>query len=167
MKTSNLIIAALIAGTIALAGCSQDPEPVDTTAEPAATGALETPPPMTPEPQTAADTVRVADVQLGTEVGADRTVAEPLTTFAADTETIFAAVTTSNDSAGETVGTLGASWTYQDGQLVDERTESVAFRGEDVTNFRISNPEAWPTGTYTLEITIDGEAVETREFTVE
>lgn len=167
MKTSNLIIAALFAGTIALAGCSQDAEPVDTTADPAATGALETPPPMAPEPQTAADTVQVTDVQFGTEVGADRAVAEPQSTFAADTETIFAAVTTSNDAAGETVGTLSASWTFQDGQLVDERTETVAFSGQDVTNFRISNPEAWPTGTYTLEVTIDGEAAESREFTVE
>ena len=166
MKTSNLIVAALLAGTVALAACGRDEQPVAT--DPAATGALETPPAMTePVPQTAADSVRVTDVQLGTEIGADRSIAEPLTTFAADTETIFAAVSTSNAADGETMGTLGARWTYQDGQLVDERTESVAFRGQDVTNFRISNPDAWPTGTYTLEVTIDEQVVETREFTVE
>ena len=50
---------------------------------------------------------------------------------------------------------------------MDERTESIAFRGNDVTNFRVSNPDAWPTGTYTVEVSIDGEVVETREFSVE
>lgn len=165
MKNSYLI-TALLAGTVALAACGRDEQPVAT--EPAATGALETPPAMTePAPRSAIDTVRVTDVQFGTEVGDDRAVTEPLTTFSADTETIFAAVSTSHDADGETTGTLGARWTYQDGQLVDERTESIAFRGNDVTNFRVSNPDAWPTGTYTVEVSIDGEVVEAREFSVE
>lgn len=167
MKTSNLIVAALLAGSIALAACGRDETPAAT--EPAATGALETPPAMTPEPEPEAVTasVNVSDVQLGTEVAADRTVTSPQTSFAADTETIYAAITTNNSADGEAMGTLGVRWTFQDGQLVDESSETVAFTGQDVTNFRISNPDAWPTGTYTLEVTIDGEVVETREFTVQ
>lgn len=165
MKTSNLIVAALLAGSIALAGCNRDEQPVAT--EPAATGALETPPAMPAEPEAPASSVRVSDVQFGTEVAADRSVTSPQTSFAADTETIFVAITTNNSADGESVGTLGARWTYQDGQLVDESSETVAFTAQDVTNFRISNPDAWPTGTYTLEVTIDGEVVETREFTVQ
>lgn len=167
MKTSNLIVAALLAGSIALVGCNRDEPPAATA--PAATGELETPPAMTPEPEAPAPTasVSVSDVQFGTEVAADRSVTSPQTSFPADTDTIIVAITTNNSADGEAVGTLGARWTFQDGQLVDESSETVAFTGQDVTNFRISNPDAWPTGTYTVEVTIDGEVVETREFTVQ
>src|SRR5690554_6252692 len=105
MKNSHLIIAALLAGSIVLAGCSRD-EPVDSTAAPAATGALETPPAMSPEPEAAA-VVQVTDLQLGTEVGDDRNVTSPQTAFAANDETIFASVTTTSDSSSPATGTLG------------------------------------------------------------
>lgn len=173
MKTRHLILAALFTGIAGLAGCRQDGPAADattpqaTTPDPAATGALETPPPMAPGPDAPAASVQVTEVQLGTEAAPDRRIASPQTSFAADTGTIVAAITTFNSADGETMGTLAARWTYQDGQLVDESSETVAFNGQDVTNFRIHNPDAWPTGTYTLEVSIDGEVVETREFTVD
>lgn len=166
MKTRNLIIATLLAGAVVLAGCNRD-EPVDSTADLPATGALETPPAMTTTPETAATSVRVTSVQFGSEVGDDRTIAAPATTFPPDTETISVAITTTSDAAGETVGTLGARWTFQDGQLVEESSQTLAFSGQDVSNFHIKNPDAWPAGNYTVEITLDGEVVETARFTIQ
>ena len=58
-------------------------------------------------------------------------------------------------------------WTYQDGQLIDERTETLNFTGRDITNFRVSNAEGWPMGSYSVEITLDGNVVENRQFTIQ
>lgn len=161
----TLVLGTLLVGGIALAGCRQQAEPAavpPATTEPAAPAATE---PFVPETQA---TVEVTDVQLGTEAGTDRRIAEPRTGFAADDDTIVAAVHTSTGTQADPAsGTLTARWTYQDGQLVDERTETFSFTGEDVTNFRIVNPDAWPSGSYTLEVSLDGDVVETREFTVE
>lgn len=165
MKTIHLIAAALLAGAVVLAGCGRD-EPVESTAPTAAPGALETPPPMA-EPEAPAANVRITDVRLGTENADDRTIAEPKTSFAAADERIIVAIHTSNEDPGEHVGVLSARWTYQDGQLVEDSSETLAFRGQDVTNFHIENPDDWPTGTYIVEISLDGEVLETREFTIE
>jgi len=160
---SNLIIIALLAGAIALAGCRQD-APVETTAEPAAPGALEIPPAMTTEPETAS--AQVTGVEVGNRVDDEGAVAEAQTGFASDDPSIFATVTTSSDSGIPASGNLAARWTYQDGQLVDERSVALSFTGEDTTTFRIDNDEGWPAGSYTVEIILDGEVVETREFTI-
>ena len=111
--------------------------------------------------------VEVTDVQLGTEVGDDRGVTSPQTSFAADDDTIFAAVTTTSDSTSPATAALGVRWTYQDGQLIDERTETLNFTGRDITNFRVSNAEGWPMGSYNVEITLDGNVVENRQFTIQ
>ncbi|NZA25084.1 hypothetical protein H0E84_01680 [Luteimonas sp. SJ-92] len=162
-----LLISALLIGSLALAACKRDPEPATPATPPTAQPAEPATPPAPERPVAA---VTVTDVQLGTETTAERTIAEPATTFSAGDDTIVAAVSTTA-AGGETAlpssGTLTARWTFQDGQLVDERSERLDFSGQDVTNFRISNPEDWPQGRYTLEISLDGEVVETREFTVE
>jgi hypothetical protein len=165
MKTRHLLLAALLTGTVALSACNRDSD-VDTTAD-RAPGALETPPTMTPEPTAPAAVVEVTDVQLGTEVGDDRGVTSPQTSFAADDDTIFAAVTTTSDSTSPATAALGVRWTYQDGQLIDERTETLNFTGRDITNFRVSNAEGWPMGSYNVEITLDGNVVENRQFTIQ
>lgn len=165
MKPSHLIITALLAGGVALAGCRQE-APVETTAEPAAPGALEVPPGMTAEePQ--APVVEVTGVRLGTEVDENEAVTEDQTDFAADDDTIFATVTTNSEAAVPASGNLAVRWTYQDGQLVDERSVALSFVGQDASTFRIVNEEGWPAGTYALEVRLDGEVVQTHEFSIQ
>ncbi|MDH5822557.1 hypothetical protein QFW77_06075 [Luteimonas sp. RD2P54] len=161
-----LLVSALLIGSLALAACNRDPEPVAPATPPPAQPVE---PATPPEPERPAPTVTVTAVQLGTDTAADRTIAAPATSFSASDDTIVAAVSTSaiGDAAMPSSGTLTARWTFEDGQLVDERSEQLDFTGADVTNFRISNPEDWPQGRYTLEISLDGEVVETREFTIE
>ena len=132
------------------------PPPVDTQAEPAPA------PEPAPEAEPAA---QVSDVVLGTAAEPNERVSDAKTTFAPGDRTIIASVVTESDTP--TRGSLTARWTFEDGQLVDETTEQFDFSGPGVTNFRIENPEDWPAGRYTLEVSQDGSVVQTREFTVD
>lgn len=159
MKHSILnaaIATALVAG-LALAGCKKNDTATDTTAttppmsEPAAT----TPAPTTP----ATDGLTVTTVDLGNAVGTDNRITTPGTSFAG-TDTVHASVAT--DGAG---GNLTATWTYQDGQVIDTQ-DKVVPAGQQVTDFSISKPDGWPAGNYKLEITNNGMVVQTREFDI-
>ena len=162
MKINRLHMAVLAAllGSIALVGCKkkEEPAPPPVAAEPAP--AAEAPAPM---PATAS----VSGVDLGNAVGADMRVTAPMTTFAPK-DTIYAAVsTTTSDPMASIPGKLGVKWTHVDSsQTVNEETKDVTFAGDGVTDFQISKPSGWPTGKYKVEISLDGNVVQTREFEV-
>lgn len=157
-QVSQIVLAAVI-GSVALVGCKKKEE------------AVVMPPPVAVEPAPAPMPVAVASVavtgvDLGTAVGADMKVTAPATTFAPK-DTIIAAVSTStSDPAGTVAGKLGAKWSFQDGQVVNEETKDVNFMGSGATDFQISKPDGWPTGKYKLEVMLDGNVVQTREFEV-
>ena len=62
-------------------------------------------------------------------------------------------------------GKLNAKWTYQDGQTVDSQDKDVAA-GPQVSDFSISKPDGWPAGKYKVEISLDGNVVQSRDFEV-
>jgi hypothetical protein len=166
-KHSRLVpLVAVLACAFALSACNRD-EGTDTTATvppattppPVTTPPATTPPPTTPAPAT----VSVASVDLGTAVGADQRVSTPSTTFA-PTDTIYAAVSTTGTAPN---AVLSAKWTYQDGQTVNESSQTIAPNGPAVTSFHISKPDGWPAGSYKVEIMLDGRSVATKDFTVQ
>jgi uncharacterized protein YfaS (alpha-2-macroglobulin family) len=106
--------------------------------------------------------VTVTTVELGKQIGADKRVTQQMTSFAPK-DTIYATVLT-NGSAPS--ATLTAKWTYQDGQVVNESTQSIAPNGPAATEFHIAKPDGWPTGTYKVEVSLDGRSGGTREFEV-
>jgi hypothetical protein len=108
--------------------------------------------------------VRVADVTLGKGVGADKRVTNQTDAFGTR-DTIYASVRTTG-GGGSGTQRLTARWTFQDGQVVDERTETISPTGDAYTEFHISKPSAWPAGKYTLRILLNGSEVQTKEFTV-
>ena len=157
-KQSVSLIALGLAGALALTACGKKEE----TPPPVAT----TPPATTPPPSTAmapAQGVTVASVDLGTAVGPDQKVTSPTTTFGAK-DTIYAAVST---TGAATNATLGAKWTYQDGQTVNDSSQTIAPSGPAVTTFHISKPDGWPAGNYKVEISLDGKSVSSKDFTVQ
>lgn len=158
----NIAVAAALLGTLALAGCKRD-EPAPTpppVAQPA-------PAPTAPAEAPPAAPVTVTAVDLGNSVSGDKRVTTPLTTFGA-TDTIYAAVTTNaENSSAESVAKLAARWTYQDGQVVDETAKDFSFTDTGTTAFLINKPDGWPIGRYKVEIMVDNEVVQTREFKVE
>ena len=151
----SLAIAAALLATVALAGCKKKDDAAMTTppaSEPATPATMPAPAPA-PTPAT------VVSVDLGSAVGADNKVTMAATSFATK-DTIHASVAT--DGAG---GKLNAKWTYQDGQTVDSQDKDVAS-GPQVTDFSISKPDGWPAGKYKVEVSLDGNVVQSRDFDV-
>jgi hypothetical protein len=105
---------------------------------------------------------RVEDVELGRELGTDKRVADETDSFA-PTDTIFAVVETEGAAPA---AVLTARWTYEDGQLVSETTETIAPTGPAVTEFHIAKPDGWPTGKYKVQIIADGRPAAERDFEV-
>lgn len=122
-------------------------------------------PPTAPQVKvapTVAVPFKVVSVDLGKQIGADKKVTEPVAAFA-PTDTFYASV--ASEGAAPKVE-LKARWTFEDGQLVDESTQTIAPTGPAVTEFHVAKPSGWPTGKYTLAISVDGTVVATKEFSV-
>ena len=106
--------------------------------------------------------VQVADVQLGKKVDANKQVADQADTFAPK-DTVFASVHTTGTASN---AQLVARWAFQDGQVVSERTETLSPSGDAHTEFHIAKPSGWPAGKYTLHVLLNGQEVQTKDFTV-
>lgn len=123
----------------------------------------DTVPPAT-APAPAADAMRVTDVDVGRSVDADRRVNDNDDTDEfSPTDTIYVSVDTEGAANG---ASLTARWTFEDGQVVDETSQTISPTGPAVTEFHISMPDGLPAGQYTVEILINGQSVETSDFTV-
>jgi hypothetical protein len=109
-----------------------------------------------------ADALEVVEIDLGKGIQTDKTIRDETDDFARR-DTIFASVRT--NGAAENA-TLTARWTYQDGQVVDERTETISPMGETHTVFYIAQPTGLPTGNYTLLVLLNGAETQKKEFEV-
>jgi hypothetical protein len=159
-RISQALLLAVL-GTVALVGCKKKEEvaPVATTPPPATTPA----PAPAPMPATAA----VTSVDLGKAVGADMKIAAPMTTFSPK-DTIYVSIGTStSDPAASVPSKLTAKWTHVDSnQSVNEESRDVTLMGMNSTEFHIAKPDGWPKGKYKVEIALDGNVVQSREFEV-
>src|SRR5688500_15288931 len=100
----------------------------------------------------AATPLRVTDIQLGKRVGSDKRVVEPTTTFGTR-DTIYVSVT--SDGAA-TDARLTATWMYGT-QGVSESDEMISSPGgTTVSEFHISKETPWPTGSYRVDIKVNG-----------
>ena len=106
--------------------------------------------------------VRVTDVTLGRSVGGDKAVADSTTTFSPN-DTIYASVATEGSAPS---ATLRAKWSFEDGQLVDETTQTIAPSSRERTEFHISKPNGWPAGKYKLEVFLNDQSADTKSFDV-
>ena len=145
-----LTLAAVAGGA---AGCKKKAEPADTTTT--TTAPAPTVPASTP--------LAVTSVNLGKSLGADKRVTSESTQFGPN-DTIYASVATAGSGTG---GTLSAKWTFQDGQVVDETTQSVGAAGPAVTEFHVSKPSGWPVGSYKVEVMLNGAPAQSKEFRVQ
>jgi hypothetical protein len=142
-------IAAVVLGAlIAVGGCKSE-----RTAEDTQPGAV---------PAPAGAPAQVTALELGSAIGPDKRVTGATTEFRPE-DTIYASVVTQGSSSSVT---LKSRWTYEDGQLVDESTQTIAPSGTEVTEFHVSKPGGWPKGKYRVEVSVDGAAGQTKEFEV-
>jgi len=106
--------------------------------------------------------VSVTSVDLGKSVGTDNKVTDKTDTFKPG-DVIYATVVT-NGAAPTTV--LKATWTYQDGQVVSQSERTIAPNGETATEFHIEKADGFPPGKYKIDVSLDGNPVQTKEFEV-
>jgi hypothetical protein len=107
--------------------------------------------------------VRVSQVEIGRSLTADRRVDDNTESFK-PSDTVYASIAT--EGAAPTA-TLKARWTYQDGQVVDESTQTIAPTGAARTEFHVSKPDGWPAGKYKLEVFLNGASAATKDFEVQ
>ena len=62
--------------------------------------------------------------------------------------------------------TISAKWTFQDGQVVKEQSETIAPTGPAATEFHISKPKPWPVGKDNVEIAVAGAPAGSNDFEV-
>ena len=148
----RILTVALSLGLAATTGaCNRDAEVDDDDMLPPAT-------------ETTAAALAVADVELGKSIGADMRVDDNADTDEfAPMDTIYAAVETRGMGNN---ATLTARWTYQDGQVVDETSQTISPTGPAVTEFHIMKPDGFPAGDYNVEILLNGTVAERSDFEV-
>jgi hypothetical protein len=106
--------------------------------------------------------VRVTDVTLGRSVGGDKAITDRTDKFKPN-DTIYASIAT--DGAAQSA-TLRAKWSFEDGQLVNESTRTIAPINKERTEFHIAKPDGWPAGKYKLEVFLNDQSAETKAFDV-
>ncbi|HUF35255.1 MAG TPA: hypothetical protein VMN37_04850 [Gemmatimonadales bacterium] len=130
----------------ATAGCKRDaPPPQEEAAAPAAPAVFS-----------------VSTIELGRGIGPDKRVTAPATTFK-PRDTIYVSVATEGSAPSKSIG---AKWTYEDGQVVNEATEDIAPTGPAATEFHIAKASGWPAGKYKVEVSVDGSPAGSKDFEV-
>ena len=111
---------------------------------------------------TTSTAVRVTDVSLGRAIGGDKAITDATDTFKPN-DTIYASVATDGSAQSATVR---AKWTFEDGQVVNDSTRTIAPNKPERTEFHISKPDGWPAGKYKVEVFLDNQAAGTKDFAV-
>lgn len=109
-----------------------------------------------------AGAVQVERVDLGKHVGNDNQVTDHSADFAPN-ETVYASVVTQGSAP---TAELKTRWTFQDGQVVDEVSRTIAPSGGAATEFHVSKPDGLPVGKYRVEVFLNGSPAASKEFEV-
>ena len=107
--------------------------------------------------------VRVSQIDMGRSLNADKTINDNTDSFKPH-DTIYASILTGGTAA---TATLKARWTYQDGQVVNESTQTIAPTADARTEFHVSKPDGWPTGKYKVEVFVNDSTAGTKDFEVQ
>lgn len=156
MRVTTTRITALAALLVLSAACGK--KDADETAEGTVAGTTATTP-----AGTAAGNVSVTDVRLGKAVDASNRVTDETDDFKTG-DMIYASVITNGTSPS---AAIHARWTFEDGQLVDSATQTIAPTGEAATSFHIMKPGGFPKGKYKLTVLVNGTEARTKDFEVE
>lgn len=148
VSRSRSFLASALLVSVTLAACGKKDEPVADT--------------NIPVPSPTVQEFRVADIQTGKAIGADKRITDGTDNFGVR-DTIYVAVTTEGTS---TNANLTAKWTFNGTQAVNESSETISPTGTAVTEFHITKPTAWPKGNYKVDILVNGAPAGSKEFEI-
>lgn len=157
-------VAAALLASLALAGCKKNPSTMEN--ETAAPSTMTEPAPvaepMPPAPMPTETALSVTSVTLGTATGADNTITTPMTSFATKDPIVVSIATNGAASNAD----IAAKLVYQDGQIAGEQSQTINATGMETTNITFTNDKGWPTGSYTAEVSVNGNQAQSTPFTV-
>jgi hypothetical protein len=105
----------------------------------------------------------VQGVEVGKQIGTDKKVTSPTTTFGPK-DTIYASVSTDGAAPSKTIV---AKWTYgPNAKPVKTDSQTIAPSGPAATEFHIVKPSGWPVGKYKVDIVVDGSSAGSKDFEV-
>lgn len=105
--------------------------------------------------------LKVSAVQTGKSLNSDNSIAVHAATFRPK-DTMYVAVLT--DARG--AGTITVRWKLGS-QVLHELTREVSYNDQAATDFRFQAADGFPAGTYTIEVLLDGQSVNTTTVRVE
>lgn len=105
----------------------------------------------------------VTGLDLGKGIDADKRVVDKTVDFGPG-DVVYASVATAGSA---TNATLIARWTFEDGQVVEETSQTISPTGPAVTEFHISKPGGLPKGKYKVELLLNGAVVDSEEFKID
>jgi hypothetical protein len=106
--------------------------------------------------------VSVSDIDLGRAIDANKQVSDKTNEFTPG-ETAYVSVITVGTAPNTEIK---ARWTFEDGQIVDESTQTISPTETTATEFHVSKPDGWPAGKYKVEIFVNGASAGSKDFTV-
>jgi hypothetical protein len=107
--------------------------------------------------------IQVEEIDIGRSLNADKSINDNTTSFKPN-DTIYVSVKTDGSAPS---AQLRTRWTFSDGQVVDESTQTISPTGEARTEFHIAKPDGFPPGKYKVEVQLNGQTAGTKEFEVE
>ena len=175
MKTTRppLMLAVPLAAVLALSACGKGNESTSPVpSNPPPSGTTDAPPlapPAYPPPAAStgvtggdtAGTVSFSSLEVGSSVDANHKIVAAGTSFAPK-DTIYASV----ETMGPGHATLTARWLDPAGRTVHEDSKELDAMGPATTAFMISQPDGFPEGNYKIDISLDGRAVASKDFSV-
>jgi hypothetical protein len=105
--------------------------------------------------------LNVSTIQTGKSLNSDNSIATHSASFRPK-DTMYVAVLTGARGAG----TITVRWKLGS-TVVHELTREVAYNDQAATDFRFQAADAFPVGTYTIEVLLDGKPVGERTVRVE
>ena len=147
--------AALVVSLVVVAfACQKSDAPAPAAPKPPSPAAAAPPPAPLP--------LSVADIVTGKSLTPDKGIAD-VTTMFAPADTLYVSVKTIGAAPG---ANLAVRWTFEDGQVVNEDSQSIAPTGPATHEFHVAKADGWPTGKYKVAIALDGKPAGEREIEV-
>jgi hypothetical protein len=104
----------------------------------------------------------VRDVDMGRHIDSTKMIVDKTDDFA-PADTIYASVHTTGTA---TNSPIVGRWTFEDGTVVDEKTDTVSSSGDASTVFFIAKPGGFAPGKYTLHVLVSGTEVTSKDAKV-
>ena len=149
-------LLAMSVAMLAVTACKKGDTADSSSTNPPAMAPVPTPPPA----------ATAISIFTGRRIGDNKQISDSTSMFRVR-DTMYVVVTTANTPSG---GNMMARWKYETGQVVDSIMQQVdktdSTHTTTVTEFHIAKATPWPAGKYTVDITLDGRNIGTKNLEV-